>query len=375
MSSLWSEKQNNLFINPTELINSELINSKKPSPKSQSGHGCPAQDTKTSFSSENCPLDTMRFIERISLPITGYGRRAFCRLGGERRVRFRQSSLLCGGLRGGMTVEASILLPLLLFVFLNLGCAIEMIRLHGNLQLALWQIGREVSLYGYVLDSGEEPKEAQAGEKGQGDAWWKRLAGIAFTSFFVKGRLTDLAGEAYLDSSPLTKGADGLALWESDLFGTEDIVDIVVTYSVSPWIGIAGFPGFRMANRYYSHLWNGYGLPGEEAEQSRTVYVTESASVYHLYRDCTHLKLSITTIPAEQAAQVRNQAGSRYRPCEKCTGGMEPGTFYVTKEGDCYHYVRECPGLKRQVRSLKLEEAGNLPLCSRCRQRAQKDGT
>ena len=37
-------------------------------------------------------------------------------------------------LHAGMTIEASIVLPLFLFFFLNLGCAIEMIRLHGNLQ-------------------------------------------------------------------------------------------------------------------------------------------------------------------------------------------------------------------------------------------------
>lgn len=355
MSSLWSGKEKK-----------PLTDSKKPSPKFQSDPGGYAQKSdKTFSSSKSCPSDMTRFIEGTSLSIFRHGRRASRRSG---------DSLLLRRIQAGMTVEASILLPLILFVFLNLGCAIEMIRLHGNLQLALWQTGREISLYGYVLDSGEEPEEGQRGEEEDRDVWWKKLAGIGFTSFFVKGRLADSAGKAYLDRSPLTKGADGLALWESDIFGTEDIVDIVVTYSVSPWSTIAGFPAFRMANRYYSHLWNGYKLPGEvETEQFRTVYVTESASVYHLYRDCTHLALSVRTIPAEQSAWAHNQEGRRYRPCEKCAGGKAPGLFYVTDEGDCYHYVRDCPGLKRKVQSIKLEEAGNLPLCSRCRQRAQKD--
>ncbi len=355
MSSLWSGRKNK-----------PLTNSKKPSPRCQNDYGVCAKNPEQTFSSENCPSNVTRFIEGTSLSTLRHDRRKLCR----RHVYFLQNGPFFGGLQGGMTVEASILLPLLLFVFLNLGCAIEMIRLHGNLQLALWQMGREISLYGYVLDSGEEPQD---GDKEQGDDWWKKLAGIAFTSFFVRGRLADLAGEAYLESSPLTKGAEGLALWESDLFGTEDIVDIVVTYSVSPWIGIAGFPPFRMANRYYSHLWNGYQLPGAEAKQSRTVYLTEKASVYHLYRDCTHLKLSARTIPAEQAALAHNQEGRRYRPCEKCVAGKAQGAVYVTDEGDCYHYIRDCPGLKRTVRSLKLEEAGNLPLCSRCRQREQKE--
>ena len=63
-----------------------------------------------------------------------------------------------------MTVEASIVLPLILFFFMNLASSIEMIRLHGNLQLALWETGNELIVYGYALDSGTLPDEAQGGE-------------------------------------------------------------------------------------------------------------------------------------------------------------------------------------------------------------------
>ena len=43
--------------------------------------------------------------------------------------------------QAGMTVEAAVVLPLFLLFFLNLSCAMEMIRLHGNLQLALQDVG------------------------------------------------------------------------------------------------------------------------------------------------------------------------------------------------------------------------------------------
>ena len=82
-----------------------------------------------------------------------------------------------------MTVEASILLPLFLFFFLNLGCALEMIRLHGNLQLALWETGSKLSVYGYAVSSGEMPED----DSGEED-WWKELAGAAFASSYVKDR-------------------------------------------------------------------------------------------------------------------------------------------------------------------------------------------
>lgn len=335
----------------------QLTISKKPSPNNQSSQADPAQNPNfVPNGGGHCPPNMPRFMEGTSLPASHLDKKLS--FGNRGSVFLRKAD-------GGMTVEASILLPLVLFVFLNLGCAIEMIRLHGNLQLALWQIGREASLYGYVLDSGEVPEDGQ-----QEEAWWKELGGIMFASTFVKGRLIDLAGRAYLDGSPLTKGADGLGLWESNIFGPDDIVDIVVTYSVSPWSSMAGFPSFRMANRYYAHVWNGYRLPdGAEETREQIVYVTANASVYHLYRDCTHLWISVRAIPAEQVPEMRNQYGQRYRPCGKCGKGVKGALLYVTDEGDCYHYDRECSGLKRTVCTVKLEEAGNLPLCSRCRQR------
>lgn len=263
-----------------------------------------------------------------------------------------------------MTVEASILLPLFLFVFLNLSCAIEMIRLHGNLQLALWQIGRELSLYGYALDSGEMPENGAE----EDDPWWKELGGIVFASTYVKSKLIRLTGKDYLDGSPLTKGADGLALWESDIFGEGDMVDMVITYSVSPWIAIKGIPSFRMANRYYAHIWNGYELP-DEAEgktHERLVYVTENASVYHLNRDCTHLRLSVQEIPAQYLEWIKNLNGRGYRACEKCVKSKTEGIVYVAVTGDCYHHSASCSGLKRTVYSIKLHDAGSLRPCGRC---------
>lgn len=268
------------------------------------------------------------------------------------------------GVAAGMTVEASIVLPLFLFFFLNLGCAIEMIRLHGNLELALWQIGSQLAIYGYALDSGETPDDAGQAEE-DGDRWWDRLTGVAVASTYVKSQMVRAAGEEYLASSPLADGADSLQFLGSEIFGGGDEIDIVVTYAVSPLIGMAGFSPFRMANRYYAHIWNGYQLPGEEVQM---VFITETGTVYHLNRDCTYLQLSSRQVAAAGIEEERNRNGSRYQACLRCADGAMPEMLYITDEGTRYHYRSDCSGLRRTVYSVSVEEAAEegYHACARC---------
>lgn len=264
--------------------------------------------------------------------------------------------------KAGMTVEASIVLPLFLFFFLNLCSAIEMIRLHGNLQLALWQTGSKMAVYGYALDSGELPEN--------NDGWWRELAGVAVSATYVKSQVINSAGADYLNGSPLANGAGGLQLWESDIFGSDDLIDIIVTYSVSPWSSLIGFRPFRMANRYCAHIWNGYEVsgPGQAEEVTRIVYVTENGAVYHGSMECTHLQLSVQEVPSLVIEDLRNQGGGKYYPCSRCAGTGPPSTLYITREGDRYHYSRGCSGLKRTVSSMTIEQAQEAGLrpCSRC---------
>ncbi len=321
-------------------------NQTEPSPTNQNNFLDLARNPEISMDGSKCCLSvTGCFVEGISLFIF------LCRKNVNKTSR---------KLSAGMTVEASILLPLFIFFFLNMGCAIEMIRFHGNLQLALWQVGSEMSLYGYVLDSGEMPVEEQK------DSWWKELAGMVFSSTYIKWRLIDHLGSDYIDQSPLTNGGDSLHLWESEIFGSGDEIDIVVTYSVSPWSRFIGFSPFRMANRYYSHIWNGYQLPAVMEEETRTVYLTEHGTVYHVRQDCTYLKFSIRQIDAKELGWVRNRYGRQYEPCAKCAKGVCPVEVYITEVGNCYHYSIGCSSLKRTIYAVPLKEAVNYRPCSRC---------
>ena len=265
----------------------------------------------------------------------------------------------------GMTVEAALVLPLFLFFFINLGSSIEMIRLHGNLQMGLWNVGNKMCVYGSMADG--EGKREVSGE----------LADVALTYSYVKNQMVAYCGKEYLDNSPLTEGAAGLQFWESRVTAQkiqtpEDTIDILMTYEVGPWLKIPYVKPFRMSNRYYGRLWTGYGIAqdGQQRSDQDMVYVTENREVYHESMECTHLKLSIQLIHMENLATARNQYDRRYTACSKCAkkGFPKNSEIYICDEGDYYHYNKNCPGLTRIISTITRQQAReeNLRPCSRC---------
>lgn len=263
----------------------------------------------------------------------------------------------------GMTVEAAIVLPLFLFFFINLSCAIEMIRLQGNLESALWETGSRLSVYGHILtaDSSEE--------KGSGNGILSEIGDVAFSYLYVKNAIIKYVGEEYLEQSPLTRGTSGLQFLESEIFTEGDCFEIVMTYEVSAWMDIPGIKAFRMWNKYYGHIWNGYEIPGTDATGEvvgETVYVTENGTVYHRNINCTHLQLTIREVSSNRVGDERNGNGGKYSLCEKCGKGTCPETVFIGVEGDRFHYNRNCSGLKRTFFSILLTEADQYRPCSRC---------
>ncbi len=318
MSSLWMETSNasykNLIILPSPMHNSLLHN-----------------------------FLVYPYIEKIYLPIS---------CPGEKEV----------GNRGSMTVEAAVVVPLLILFILHLGSCMEMLRLHGRLEYALWQAGRELVVYGAA-----ENRDSVPGVDPDGDPDNSRSAvtDLAVSYLYVNGRVGQLLGIDYLDSSPLTYGHMGLNYLASEYLEEDECINIVLTYQVCPQITCFPFPYFRMSSKYYGRAWTGFDVEGE-AERITYVYVTEDGEVWHSRGDCSHLKLSVCEARPETVWMLRNAGGECYRPCSRCVDRPLEGTVYLTQEGNRYHSVRSCPSLLRRVHAVVWRE--NMPYrpCSRC---------
>lgn len=258
-------------------------------------------------------------------------------------------------LSGSMTLEAAMIIPLYMFVLLALYSTIDMMRLQGEFQMRLTQIGKEIALYSAANDLLEE----DTGEEDISVA--ENVLGVMYAQTAFQNSFS----EEYLERMGVRNDSRGISFLRSGFFAEEDIVDLVITYEMEPLCNFGGWSDFLLVNRCRMKAWTGYEC-GETSDNSeRMVYVTETGSVYHLSRSCTYLSLSIVAVKYEDLENYANADGSSYRFCALCD--YEPGaTVFITSFGDCYHASLTCSGLRRTISVIPISQVGERGACSRC---------
>lgn len=266
------------------------------------------------------------------------------------KTKERTSSPVLSGKRGSLAVEASLVLPLFLFFFLNIISILQILSCYSRIETALHQTGRKWALYAYAGD-------------GQG-----KTADL-LAAALIPQEIERYVGREYLEQSPVIGGKRGLHCYLSQVPDKEDVMDLVVQYEVSPVFAVPGFAHFKMVNRCRIRAWTGYEThknTGEGNGNEFIVYVAENGVVYHKSPECTHLKLSVSRVGAGELPGLRNRDGSKYKPCERCCCTGEKLFYYIAEQGDRYHTSLGCSGLKRQVKAVPISRTGGMEACSRC---------
>lgn len=142
-------------------------------------------------------------------------------------------------------------------------------------------------------------------------------------------------------------------------------------YSYTPVGGLIALPKIWMHNTVTVRAWTGADhtfLSSEEAENAEMVYVTESGGVYHRDAGCRYLNISLNHVAGTRVSSMRNIYGEKYDPCEICSKNQPPaGSVYITENGNRYHNLESCSGLKRTVKLIKHSDIHGMKACSGCR--------
>ena len=271
----------------------------------------------------------------------------------------RASFTLSVCIKGVVTVEASIAIPIFMFCFLEIMSLFDYISIYSGVLYAMKEIGDPVCIHGYVYDMIVEGEREQT-------IGGQVVSSLVFSEAYLNAQLRKKSRDI-MDEAVMEKSIKEMSLLGSYVNRNRGTVSIVARYIMKPMFSIAGTE-YRVIARYYGRLWTGYSLKEPET-QKKYVYITESGSVYHLSRDCTYLKLSVSSIKFGELDGIRNDSGARYKACEICFDQKKPQEiYYITKSGNRYHSELGCASLKRTVYRIELEEVGKMSVCSRCSQ-------
>lgn len=259
----------------------------------------------------------------------------YCFVRKKARIIPESEALSHALLKGSLTLETALALPVFLLVMITALFLFEVLQTQYIVGNSLDQAVAEISLLRNV-----SPNAAKNLTKA---SFYKELA----------------AQDCYF---PWVKnGVAGFSWKNTDV--DDNYIDAFVTYNINFPIRFFGQKSLRLSDGCRMHRWTGKQEENEKGTSQECVYITPTGNVYHKDRGCTHLKLSIQSI----AASKLKKQSKKYASCGHCTkGGKMGAVVYITDEGDCYHFKIDCSGLKRTIYMILKEKAGNRRPCSRC---------
>lgn len=259
-------------------------------------------------------------------------------------------------LKGSLTVETALVLPVFLFALIAVIFIGEAVRFSANLSASLLDTAEKLSVYAHAGSAVGEGVSAGA------------MGGKALSLTLGKSMAVSRLGKGYVEGSPVEKGVYGLSFLHSSVMGPDQMIDLNAVWRMKPLFPFPGVKGFKIIDRARIRAFTGYDNTGKHdmpEEEEEIVFITPSGSVYHRSRSCSHLNINIIRTDRDGVGNLRNNSGGKYYPCEYCGGG-ESSTLYVTDDGDRYHTKISCPGLKRTIRAVPISHAGGRRACLDC---------
>lgn len=244
-------------------------------------------------------------------------------------------------LKGSITVEAAMVLPIFIFVIISIVALLLLFLFHNALQIDMDNTARELS----VIQTGLKEHE--------------RIADVYSIGRILSEKTGKVAGVCGIYG-----GRYGINFTGSDLASESGIKTIRAEYM---WKSPQKYFCFEQKSCYIA--WTGKSLVDntEENNDEMTVYMTENGTVYHTDKNCTYLTREIKRVNIKDVSNYRNLGGGKYYPCEKCEAShCEGNEVYITVYGTRYHKDRECNVLKRYIKELKISEIKGIRKCKKC---------
>lgn len=244
-------------------------------------------------------------------------------------------------LKGTLTLEAALVVPIFFFAMLCMVYLFEMIAIQTAVETALHSVGKEIAKEAYVSP--------------------------IISPYGIRQHLIGNIGQDRLERSMVSGGVNGLDCGASTSNWNTGEIQLVVRYQLEIPVLMFRIPAVSREETLRVKGWTGYVSGSGNASQEEVVYITDYGLVYHKDMYCTYLELSIQAVRVEEIEDMRNESGGKYYACSSCKQEVcEAGVVYLTAYGDRYHNSLDCSKIKRNIFAVPLKEVYGLGGCSKC---------
>ena len=241
---------------------------------------------------------------------------------------------------GGVTVEAAIIIPLLLCACVGILLWGKVFLIHQEIETALLETARQVARQEAVLSLHDQEGTGIlsaaalfAANRKQGD----KIGGIEVSS-------VNLIGSEYREET-------------KEVYLRAEYVVKIPALLLGTW-------KLRLKTSVVQKAWNGYTQDVLGSGNSEYVYITAHGTSYHRDSQCYHLHVTIEEVTSTDDYYSGNTS---YRACEYCVSGdRDKSILYISEDGECYHEDLSCGGLTRTVSYVAIGQTGGRRPCADC---------
>lgn len=270
--------------------------------------------------------------------------------------------------KGGLTVEAALIVPFCTFFFAMLLYMIVFMLLYIRIQCSIYHMAASICQNAYILQAGEDIiGESLSDLTREERTIWNVVEGGIEKEWIKRQILSDCGfGEE--------KKADSLCMFsewkiEKAEFNTDNgDGQIELSYQIQiPFL--AGNVGkFKVKQQVCFRGWVGKDFSDGVEEGGELVYVAKNGEVYHTNPSCTYLVPSVKKYKIEGNNKEYTLNGKVYISCKYCSMAAyeEEGCIWIANYGTCFHKTSQCSAIRRTVFVKNKNTLKGMRECSKC---------
>lgn len=264
---------------------------------------------------------------------------------------------------GSLTLEASLVLALLIFAMTVLILPMRILNTERKIQASLESVGEDFSKYAYLQRNLKDGLESLVPGA---SAWAKEFChqletGIAEN--YIEEKVMEHADTALIQQ---------ITMKESEFLDDGEWFDLILNYEIRMPFPVLGLDAVSCTARCRRRAWIGKEGKDDDGENDtdtteEMVYIGKNPTRYHRKRSCHYLANDLTAVSFDEIEALRNQNGGKYHACAVCAGNGDTGsTVYIMPSGSSYHSSKTCTAIIAYVKMVPLSEVAHLGACSYC---------